>query len=234
MIHTPSPPANAPDSPAESPPNGQPLGVSARTQLGAALLVGLAAGALCGLLGSWRLAPLVAWDAAALVYLIWVAATVLPLDQDETARIASREDPGRRAANAALIIASLASLIALGFALAQADRRSGVGKDLLAGLGVLSVAISWVLVHTIFTLRYAHLYYTPEPGGINFNDPEPPCYRDFAYLAFTVGMTFQVSDTNIASKEIRHAILRHALLSYVFGTVIVATTINLIAGLSAK
>jgi uncharacterized membrane protein len=215
--------------------SGLPLGVSARVQFGVALIAGLAAGGLCGFLGSWPLAPLVAWDVAALVYIVWIGAAVLPLDEAQTRRVASLEDPGRAGANATLIVASLASLVAVGFALAQAAQSSGIWKDLLAGLGVLSVAISWMLVHTIFTLRYARLYYTPEPdGGIDFHAPEPPCYMDFAYLAFTVGMTFQVSDTNLETKKMRRTVLHHALLSYLFGTVIVATTINLIAGLSTK
>jgi uncharacterized membrane protein len=89
-------------------------------------------------------------------------------------------------------------------------------------------------VHTVFTLRYARLYYLDEDGGIDFNEADPPRYSDFAYLAFTIGMTFQVSDTDIQDKTIRATILRHMWLSYVFGAVIVAITINLIAGLTTK
>jgi uncharacterized membrane protein len=101
----------------------------------------------------------------------------------------------------------------------------------MAGLGVGSVGLSWFTVHTLFTLRYARLYYTGEDGGVSFNQDAPPRYLDFAYLAFTIGMTFQVSDTELQSPAIRHSALRHALLSYLFGAVILATTINLIAGL---
>jgi uncharacterized membrane protein len=93
----------------------------------------------------------------------------------------------------------------------------------------LSVALSWAAVHTVFALRYAHLFYG-HSGGIDFGS-DAPDYRDFAYLAFTIGMTFQVSDTAIGSQEIRRTVLRHALLSYVFSVVIVATTINVIVGL---
>ncbi len=87
-------------------------------------------------------------------------------------------------------------------------------------------------VHTVFTLKYARLYYTGIDGGISFNEDDPPRYTDFAYLAFTVGMTFQVSDTDVSDKGIRRTILRHMLLSYVFGAVIIAVTINLVAGLT--
>jgi uncharacterized membrane protein len=76
------------------------------------------------------------------------------------------------------------------------------------------------------------LYYGDQPGGIDFNESDQPRYTDFAYVSFTIGMTFQVSDTDLRTKEIRTTALQHALLSYVFGAMIIATTINLIAGLT--
>jgi len=93
------------------------------------------------------------------------------------------------------------------------------------------VAVSWLVVHTLFTLRYARLYHSTG-GGVDFNQDDPPRYLDFAYLAFTIGMTFQVSDTNLTSPAIRAAALRHALLSYLFGAVILATSVNFIVNLS--
>ena len=92
--------------------------------------------------------------------------------------------------------------------------------------------MSWVAIHTVFILRYAQLYYSGTPGGIDFKQPEPPAYVDFAYLAFSIGMTFQVSDTDLQTRKIRATALRHSLLSYLFGVVIVAMTINLIMELS--
>jgi uncharacterized membrane protein len=80
-------------------------------------------------------------------------------------------------------------------------------------------------------LRYAVLYYSGSIGGIDFNQKDPPRFADFAYLAFTLGMTYQVSDTNLQSAQIRAAALRHGLLSFVFGSMILATTVNLVAGL---
>jgi uncharacterized membrane protein len=82
-------------------------------------------------------------------------------------------------------------------------------------------------------LRYALLYYAYPEGGIDFNQQERPSYRDFAYLALTVGMTFQVSDTDLQTSQIRATTLRHALLSFLFGAVILASAINLIAGLGS-
>jgi uncharacterized membrane protein len=81
-------------------------------------------------------------------------------------------------------------------------------------------------------LRYARLYYrSGQIGGIDFNEEGPPDYLDFAYVAFTIGLTFQVSDTNLSSKQIRRLALRHALLSYLFGAVIIGLTINVVATL---
>jgi uncharacterized membrane protein len=104
---------------------------------------------------------------------------------------------------------------------------------MLAAIGVLTVALAWLVVPTVYTLQYARLYYAGDPGGIDFNQESPPRYADFAYLSLTLGMTFQVSDTDLRTSEMRATALRQALLSYLFGVVIVATTINLIASLSS-
>jgi uncharacterized membrane protein len=109
----------------------------------------------------------------------------------------------------------------------------GAARGLLAGLALASVAASWLLVHTLYTLRYARLYYSGPNGGVNFNQEAPPRYTDFAYLAFTLGMTYQVSDTDLQTHAVRATALRHGLLSYLYGSVILATMINLVAGLSS-
>ena len=107
-------------------------------------------------------------------------------------------------------------------------------RALVAALGIASVVGAWLVVHTVFTTRYALLYYSGEPGGIDFNQTEAPAYADFAYLAFTMGMTSQVSDTDLQTRLIRAAALRHALLSYLLGAVVLATVINLVAGLGSS
>ena len=185
---------------------------------------------MAGLLGAGAVCALIGWDAAALLYAAWMWATIWRLDARATLRRARREDPGRVLADGLLLGASTASLIAVAGVLIQAGGHSGATKDLLISLGILSVAVSWVLVHTLFTLRYARLYYEEPEGGVGFNEPDPPKYSDFAYLAFTVGMTFQVSDTNLESKAMRTTVLRQAWISYVFGAAIIAITINLVAG----
>jgi uncharacterized membrane protein len=201
------------------------------TQLVGMAIVGVAAGAAFGVLRSPALGPIVGWDVASLTYLIWTWMVLWPMDPRRTARLAVREDPNRALRDLLLLGACLVSLIAVGFVLVGAHTLGGGWRELHAGIGIVSVVLSWAIVHTVFTARYARLYYTGPDGGINFNQPGPPRYSDFAYVSFTIGMTFQVSDTNLTSHRIRPAVLRHALLSYLFGAVIIAATINLLAGL---
>jgi uncharacterized membrane protein len=104
-------------------------------------------------------------------------------------------------------------------------------KAYLVTLGLVSVVLSWIVVHAIYALRYARTYYSEPTGGIEFNEEEPPNYIDFIYFSFTVGMTFQVADTNITTKAIRRMTLHHALLSYVFGAVLLGLVINVVATL---
>jgi uncharacterized membrane protein len=200
------------------------------------LIVSLAAGAVVGLLaaifGTWEGGPLAGWGVAAGTYSIWTWLTVWKLDPEETARLATREDPGRAAADILLITASIASLGAIGLVLVKAGNSTGALRMTLVASSLASVVLSWVLVHTLFTLRYARIYYGEIPGGIDFNEANPPKYSDFAYVAFTIGMTFQVSDTNMLTQEFRSNVLRHALISFLFVSVIVASTINLMVGLS--
>ncbi len=113
-------------------------------------------------------------------------------------------------------------------------RRRAPTRGCSPGSACSAVAVSWFTVHTIFTLRYALLYYADPVGGVSFNQPERPCYRDFAYLALTLGMTFQVSDTNLESTAVRATALRHALLSYLLGSIILAAAINLVAGIGSS
>lgn len=204
---------------------------SSPVQLVVVGLVGVAAGVVTSVLYAPMLAPLAGWDAAAAAYLILVWSTVLPLDADGTARLARREDPSRPARDLLLLSACLASLIAIGFLLVGREP-TGLGESGHIGLAGVSILVSWATVHTIFTARYARHYYTEPAGGIDFHQKDPPRYSDFAYVAFTIGVTFQVSDTNLTNAEIRAIALRHALLSYLFGTVIIGATINLIAGLA--
>ena len=123
---------------------------------------------------------------------------------------------------------ALAGLIAVALllVLGKTDERPLVGVLALGG-----VAMAWAGLHLMYAARYAYLYYTPSAGGIDFNERvQRPAFRDFLYFSYNLGMTYQVSDTAVSSSKIRSVALRHtALLSYIFGTVILATTINVIA-----
>ena len=211
-------------------------GVSTGLRLAVSVVVGISVAVvvLLLLLGAASYAPAVGWDAGAVFLLVWVWGTVWPIGSDQTAAHATREDPSRAVTDPLLLTAAVVSLAAVGFFLLQAGSVKGAAQDVLAGVGVATVALSWLVVHTVFTLRYALLYYTGRDGGIDFSQHTPPRYSDFAYLAFTLGMTFQVSDTDLRTPHIRATALRHALLSYLFGAVILATSINLIAGLASS
>ncbi|HET9647211.1 MAG TPA: DUF1345 domain-containing protein [Microlunatus sp.] len=182
------------------------------------------------LLSDWRYGILVGWMSATLLFLTWMWSTLAPMDAARTADHAVRDNPNHATTDLAVLAACLASVVAVGFLLAGSA--GGPDQELVAGLSVSSVLLAWATVHTIFATRYARLYYTGHDGGVDFNEIEPPQYTDFAYLAFTIGMTFQVSDTDLQTKEIRSTALRHALLSYVLGAIVLATTINLVAGLA--
>jgi uncharacterized membrane protein len=204
---------------------------SAIGRLSLAFTGGLIAGLAVSFSGPWALSVLVGWNVAAAIFLIWVWCTVWPMDADSTKRYANREDPNRALADGAVTTAAVACLGAVGFILVQAANASGGAKALYLGIGVVSVVLAWASVHSVFTLRYASTYYVKSGGGVDFNQKQPPRYSDFAYLAFTLGMTFQVSDTDLTTETIRRLALRHAMLSYLFGAVIVGLVINVVGSL---
>jgi uncharacterized membrane protein len=204
--------------------------VTARTRLivaAAAGVVGLAASIP---LVAWQTSLLIGWNAMGTVFagLVWFR--ILGMDGETTRRFATIEDESRTASDLVLICACLASLIGVGLTLVKAGQTTGADRAFTISVALLSVTLAWLAVHTVFTLRYAHLFYL-SGGGIDFHDERDPAYTDFAYVGFTIGMTFQVSDTDITSKPIRRAALRHALLSFVFGTAVLALTVNVVAGL---
>ncbi len=205
---------------------------SARTKLLVCFGAAVVAGAVAAVAGAGRAVPLIGWDVLALGYGGWVWFTVWRLDAESAESDAKREDPSRDLADLVLLGAAIASLIAVGVVLFGAGAARGDLKYVVAGLAVFSVFVSWTLIHTVFTLKYARHYYSGTPGGIDFNEAGAPAYADFAYVSFTIGMTFQVSDTNIESKQIRRTALRHALLSFPLVAVIIATSINLVSGLA--
>jgi uncharacterized membrane protein len=202
----------------------------AATVLAAGLIVALV---LMGFV-TWALAVIAGWDAAAFTYLLVTWPIIIRAAGARAAQLASREDETKDSARALLVSASIASLLGAGYALHLAGQHQSMLRVMLIILAVLTVVLSWTLVNTIYTLRYADQHHASTRGGIEFgdqDDPQQPSYRDFAYVAFTIGMTYQVSDTTLRDPLIRRSVLGHAALSYLFGVVIVAGLVNLLAGL---
>lgn len=174
--------------------------------------------------------------AAVVIVLDW--AIILTSHPREVRRIAKLQDFGRSLIFLFVVSASVASIGAIIFLLKSAKGHSGsVSGHIL--LAITAVVISWWLVHTIFTLLYAHQFYNTSKeggaskvvGGLEFPGNDEPDYLDFVYFSFVVGMTFQVSDVVISSRKIRRYCLIHALLSFMFNTAILALSMNVISGL---
>jgi uncharacterized membrane protein len=201
----------------------------------AVFVLGTGLAAMLVLLGlvPWELAVMGGWDAAAIGFLTTVWPIILRADSEHARQLSAREDENRGVATALLIGAGVASLTGVVFTVGLAARETGPQRLLLIGAAMLTVVLSWTLVNTVYTLHYAHRHYASTNQGIEFGDSsgQRPDYRDFAYVAFTIGMTYQVSDTTVGDRRIRRSVLVHSLLSYLFGVVIVAGSVNLIAGL---
>lgn len=209
------------------------------------LVVSLAVAAVVFLLvpHSFRLLTrtLIAWNSGAVILLLLVWSVIVTANPRQIKKRALTQDSSRLFISVLIICAACASLLAVAFLL-------GISKELPKGqlglhiaLSVISMICSWLLLHTVFTLRYAHYYYyrwerertlsSTHPGGLDFPGEQPPDYLDFAYFAFVLGMTFQVSDVAITSRLIRRVALLHGLMSFWFYTLIVALSINIISSL---
>jgi uncharacterized membrane protein len=208
--------------------------VDARGRLALCVAVGLAAAVPTIRFTAWQIAVLVGWDVTALLFVAAVWLSTRKKDSATTKAQAVKEDDSVVAADAILVGASVASLVGVVFALIQAAASQGAAHTVIAAVAVLSVVLSWAAVHAVFTLRYARIFYS-DGGGIDFHAGHyMPTYGDFLYVALTIGMTFQVSDTDLTSMPIRRTAIRHALLSYLFGVFVVAITINVVASLLTK
>jgi uncharacterized membrane protein len=213
-----------PDPPVRAGAGARRLAIACVT-FAAVVAAALAAGAAVGV------AIAAAWGAAALVTVGRLWLRLGGLDAAGTKAHARSEDFSRATADLVVLTASVCSLVPVALTVVSAGRHHGAEKALLIVLAIAVVGLSWLLVHTVYALRYGDLYYAQPTGGIDFNESDPPDYLDFAYLALTIGMTYQVSDTNLAAKPLRRTAMRHALLSFLFGSVIVALLINTVASL---
>ena len=206
--------------------------LSARRAL-ISLAAGLVAGVVVGVLTTFELLPLVSWTVTVAVLLVWVWQKSWPQDRDGTERLAE-EESRTRSTDVWLLAAAVASLGVVVVALVQSGSQRGPTSVASVLLSVASVALSWALVNTVYAFKYARMYYLDEPdaGGIDFKQDQDPTYSDFAYMAFTVGISFATAETEPTSTRIRRVVLGHALLSYAFGTGVLAVAINLVTNLS--
>jgi uncharacterized membrane protein len=207
-------------------------------------LISVAVGLLAFLMSlSLRRLPLeliVAWNAFAFAAIVLAWLRIVFADAKTAVLTAKLQDTGRTILFFLVLIGACASLFAVAFLLGsvKGGTRMQIGGHV--ALAALTVVGSWFLIHTVFTMHYTHAYYSNvhEEGGehgfgLNFpdGDQEEPDFLDFAYFSFVIGMTFQVSDVSITSKRIRRLSLVHALLSFLFNTIILALSINLASSL---
>jgi uncharacterized membrane protein len=206
---------------------------SARLRLAIAVATGLCTVAAIPARAGNAFRAVAGWDAAAVVLAVLGWIVIMRTDPAETRRLAAAEDPGRRAAWAIVILASIFALFANAAVLRDVRSCAAETRDIFVGLCVTAVAAAWLLTHTAYTLRYAHLYYRDDDegeGGLTFPGEGDPAYVEFAYFAFTIGMCFQVSDVAITSRQIRRAVLAHSVLSFAYNTAILATAVSLVVG----
>jgi uncharacterized membrane protein len=204
----------------------QPL--AAVTRLAAAAILGAVLGLVVAVLTDPLLGVLAAINGAAALFVVTGWIVLWPIDADRTRDTVQREDFRPVAMELVIVAAALAGLVGIVVLLLLSGSGSGPAAAAIAAGGVFMV---WAALHLMYATRYAHLYYGAAAGGIDFNSDDPPAYRDFLYFSYNLGMTYQVSDTSVSNAAIRAIALRHCLLSYVFGTVILATMINLVLGI---
>ena len=204
--------------------------VSARRRMNVALAVGLLVGAFLAFISPWEFTLTTAWSAMAVVLLVWTGVDVWKADAPTTRRWAANEDNSHGAALVVMTSASSVSLVGMAFGLAKSHHVHQPWAAMLTVSSLLNVVLAWTVVHTMYALRYAHMYYRDPEGGIDFHAGDDPDYHDFAYVAFTVGMSFAISDTDLLGPKFRRTVTRHALISYFFGAIIIGATINVMAG----
>ena len=166
--------------------------------------------------------------AALLAYSLPLLALFVRLDETETRRHFAQVDPTRSETEMLVVLGALSGLVPVAVMLVR-------GRTVPeAALTLLTVAAGWLAVHTTYTLRYAKHYLAAEPGCIDFPGSQGhPLLSDFAYLSFTLGMTYQVSDTDLKTPTVRRIVWGHTMLSYLFGTIVIASAISLLVGLAA-
>ncbi|MET9472420.1 DUF1345 domain-containing protein [Streptomyces sp. NPDC002917] len=204
------------------------LALSAVPRLVGAAVVGAVIGSVVGVLTNTPLGILAGIAAAETSFVVAGWIVLWPMDAATTHRNLRSEEFRPVTEELVVVTSALCGLVGIVMLLL-------VGKSDLshaaAATALCGVFMAWAALHLMYATRYAYLYYLTPEGGIDFNSDDPPHYSDFLYFSYNLGMTYQVSDTDVSSSTIRAVALRHCLLSYVFGASILATTINLVAGI---
>jgi uncharacterized membrane protein len=198
---------------------------------GVGAVVGVMAALITALLGLPELSALSGWAIASAVFLVWAWSRAWPADRRRTRSLARHEDRSRKLVDALIIIATLLSAVLVVFALIRSQQKDAVGSA-AAILAVVGVVAAWALVNTVYAFKYARMYYLDENHRFDFDQDEDPAYSDFAFAAFSIGMAYNASNITQSSTASRRIAMGHALLSYFFGTFVVAVAINLITGLT--
>lgn len=182
---------------------------------------------------------MMSWDIFSLLLVIMIWIIIFNVPGNKIRSLAQREDESRTVIFIIVLVSVLTSLF--GIVLLLKNSSAGLINNNLHGVfSMIGVALSWILLHSVFTLHYAHLYYDEDEekgssiGGLDFPNEEKPDYLDFAYFSFVIGMTFQVSDVSISERRIRQLALLHGIIAFLFNTIIVALTISVISNLNGK
>jgi uncharacterized membrane protein len=194
-------------------------------------LIGIAAALLSVVLSAPELAPLTGWAVAGSVFLAWSWSRALPAGPGRTRELALHEGRSRRLVDSLIVGATFVSIVAVVFALVRSQQRDaiGVAAAILAAVGVV---LAWALVNTVYAFKYARMYYHDDRHRFSFDQEEEPSYSDFAYAAFTIGMSYTEGNVSGSSTPSRRIALGHALLAYFYGTFVIAVAINLVTSLA--
>jgi uncharacterized membrane protein len=185
------------------------------------------------------LRPALAWDLTAVAYLIPTIAIARDPDRARMRKRAKAIDIGPWELIAIVTLAGAFSLFAVAGVLERAKALQDFERALHLGIGVLTVFLSWLTLHVIYAVHYAHLFYDPAErkddgqvlGGLEFPGTKEPDYWDFVYFSFVIGMTCQVSDVDVTARHMRHLVTAQGVIAFIYNTVIVALAVNIAAGL---
>lgn len=197
----------------------------------AAVAPGVLVGVVLAFFVGWQSSALASFDAAAITFAVATWFGIRTLDPGQTESRARHEDGSAGFVGTAVILSSLIALVLEVLGLVKAEDSNGAARVLLISLAVSAVIAGWLAIQAVYTLHYARLYFADDRRGIDFNTDEAPDFGDFLYFTVTIAMTYQVSDTEISDRRIRRVVTRHAMLSFLFGTAIIGTTINIMASL---